>query len=458
VLTTLVGAILLRIASGWDGEDGSAQTGTSGPVVNCSTTCILDLILDTCWSQNPTLRRFQIDILVELVENETWHVLEVESSCTDIVGWALALLEHPQTREPECCKILGVISHVLRTRSFVSSPQHSHRPRSVKPFSRREKPEEPRKDFFLELAALAFPLVLATLENKSENVRLKATETLGDFLPLLQPDSLDEKLTEDGSIVSEAHKQFNAIPLLQQDDPSVRNIRGEVCHALYPLGVDEGERWYATTASGLLRPEGVFFSSSKVSHNLWFYEPRVRWKPLHPRHRRLTKRMQTLPPVCNAWSSLVQDFSEFRFIQVSASVDIRIDRAFWGRGNAVRLNRQGRSTRNSAVVTQISMRRKDTARTLQRRIFRNIAYTLPEERANGGCSPRLPPKHRDALTTQDKVFVERVRQPRMTEDTNRNHSRENLRDLTSSLLILWLNLCTGSFGWCSGTLRLWARE
>ena len=204
VLTTLVGAILLRIAGHWDFHEDRTQTGTSRPVAIGSTPCILDLTLDTCWNKTPTLRQFQVDIIVALMENDTWRLLEAESSYMDIMELTLGLLEDPQTQELECCKILGVVSLALQIPGLVSSRLQAHRPQSVTPFSRREESEQSQEGVHFKLAALAFPSVLAKLDDKSESVRLKAVETLGDFLPLVQPGGTDEDLTEDGAVTSAA--------------------------------------------------------------------------------------------------------------------------------------------------------------------------------------------------------------------------------------------------------------
>eukprot|EP00903_Cladosiphon_okamuranus_P014433 g13393.t1 len=58
---------------------------------------------------------------------------------------------------------------------------------TVTPFSRREKSEEPSESYS-KFVALAFPLVLSKIEDECDSVRLKAMQTLGGFLPVIQPD------------------------------------------------------------------------------------------------------------------------------------------------------------------------------------------------------------------------------------------------------------------------------
>lgn len=92
-------------------------------------------------------------------------------------------LEDPQKHEQECCDILSLVSHVVHAHSDA----HGNSLR-VTPFSRREKHEVPSESFS-KLAALAFRLVLAKIEDKRDGVRLEAMQMLGVFLPLIQPDS-----------------------------------------------------------------------------------------------------------------------------------------------------------------------------------------------------------------------------------------------------------------------------
>lgn len=99
----------------------------------------------------------------------------------DIMAAILGLLEHPQTQQQQCCDVLSLVSQVLQTPRFESL--HSHVDNSS--VSQGENLEE----LECSMAADAFPSVLSRLDDRSDDVRRKAIQTLGDFLPFVQPDS-----------------------------------------------------------------------------------------------------------------------------------------------------------------------------------------------------------------------------------------------------------------------------
>ena len=137
---------------------------------------MLDLILNSCWTKNPALRQRQVEIISVLMARQTWRPSE------DMLAALSDHLEHLKNQEQECCEILSLVSHVIRTRSDAYG--NSLR---VTPFARREKIDEPSESFS-KLAALAFPLILAKIENSSDSVCMKPIQTLEGFLPLIQPD------------------------------------------------------------------------------------------------------------------------------------------------------------------------------------------------------------------------------------------------------------------------------
>lgn len=180
VLAGLVGTVLLIIAPFWEYEDG--PTPATRSTINESTPegsirCTLDLVLNSCWAKTPTLRQRQMEIFSALVGRQTWRPSE------DMLAALSGRLEYPQQQEQECYEILSLVSCAVR----VFSDAHGNSSR-VTPLSRRQKSVEPSESFS-KLAALAFPLVLAKIEDESLRVRLKAMQTLEYFLPLIQPDS-----------------------------------------------------------------------------------------------------------------------------------------------------------------------------------------------------------------------------------------------------------------------------
>lgn len=180
ILTTLVGAVLLRTVNVWECDEDPTQAARSTinePVAESSARCMLDLILSSCWKKTPALRQRQMEIITVLAGRKSWRPSE------DILAAISGHLEHLQTQEQEYCEVLSLVSHVVRA----FSDALGNRPR-VTSLSRREESEEPSESLS-KLAALAFPLVLAKIEDESDSVRLKAMQTLGGFLPIIQPDS-----------------------------------------------------------------------------------------------------------------------------------------------------------------------------------------------------------------------------------------------------------------------------
>lgn len=179
VLTTLVSTILLRIANVWECDDDptqAARSTTNEPAPEGPVPCLLNLILNSCWMKTPSLCRRQREIIMALMGRNTWRPSE------DVLAALLGRLEHAHIQE--CCGILSLVSHVVR--AFADT--HGNSPR-VTPFSGREKSQEPSESLST-IAALAFPLVLAKIEDESNSVRLSAMQTLAGILLLIQPDSI----------------------------------------------------------------------------------------------------------------------------------------------------------------------------------------------------------------------------------------------------------------------------
>lgn len=166
---------------------------------------MLDLMLNSCWTKTPVLRQRQVEIISALMERQTWRPSE------DMLAALSDSLEHPQQQEQKCCELLSLVSYVV----LDLSGSHGNSPR-VTPFSRREKSEEP-SERSSKLAALAFPLVLSKIEDKSDSVRLKAMQTLGGFIPVIQPDIPGSELpySEAGTSPAVASDRYN---------PSIPNI------------------------------------------------------------------------------------------------------------------------------------------------------------------------------------------------------------------------------------------
>ncbi|CAM9154418.1 unnamed protein product, partial [Pylaiella littoralis] len=185
VLTTVVGTLLLRAINAWRCGDPStrlARSPRSAPVVSY----LLDLGLQNCWSKTPSLRRYQMEIIVAFMENKTWrHLLSTCPSDTEhilmgIMAPILVLLEHPETQQQQRCEVLSLISQVLQAPRFKFMNPCVKNPDIL----RREEPGK----LECTMAADAFPTVLARLDDRSDDVARKAIQTLGDLLPFVQPE------------------------------------------------------------------------------------------------------------------------------------------------------------------------------------------------------------------------------------------------------------------------------
>lgn len=199
VLTNLVGAFLLRIVSVWECDEDPTQAARSAineSVSEDSSRCMLHLILNSCWKKTPALRQRQMEILAALMGRKSRR--PSEKMLAAISGH----LEHPQTQEQECCEILSLVSHVVRAFSDVNGKS----PR-VTPFSRREKFEGPSESLS-KLAALAFPLALANIEDERDSVRLQAVQTLEGFLSLIRPDSTGSEADTSTAINSDRYTVY----------------------------------------------------------------------------------------------------------------------------------------------------------------------------------------------------------------------------------------------------------
>ncbi|CAM9489910.1 unnamed protein product, partial [Scytosiphon promiscuus] len=191
VLSTVV-ARVLRTVNVWKcrNDPMEAARKTSEVKSEFFARFMLELCLHPCWCTTPLLRRCQMDNLGEIIENASWRQFLSTSSSqsgfaiTDIMSAVLGLLDHQQTKHQECCNLLSLVSQVLRMSKTTDSQVHAHR-RSVLPFSRREQPLQVQ---FSNMAASAFPRVLARADDPSDDVRQSAIKALEDVISFVQPD------------------------------------------------------------------------------------------------------------------------------------------------------------------------------------------------------------------------------------------------------------------------------
>lgn len=94
----------------------------------------------------------------------------------DIMAPIVSLLEHPQTQQQQHCEVLSLISQVLQAPRF----------KPVDPNVNNSSQRESTEGLGHAMSAYAFPSVLARLDDKSNDVRQKAVQTLGDLLPFVQ--------------------------------------------------------------------------------------------------------------------------------------------------------------------------------------------------------------------------------------------------------------------------------
>ena len=200
----LVSPLVLRLVTVWECVDDSAHATKSAynEFMEENSGQLLGLGLDVCWRNAPPLRRCSLEIIMAFTENTAWQT--VLSTCpstataatTDIMEAVLGHLGCPKISPQDSCKALSIISRILRTFGFKRCRQqaYSHR---LDPFSRRkyENSSISSSDGVdcSALAADAYPSVVAKLDDSSENVRLLALETLGEFLPFLHPDEDDHQ-------------------------------------------------------------------------------------------------------------------------------------------------------------------------------------------------------------------------------------------------------------------------
>lgn len=159
--------------------------------------CVLGLSLDACWGKTSTLRQSKLDILGELMESKAWHVLlydrpaEAAATVTDVMATLLEFLANPRSTPKETCRCLETISQVLRTFGSVRSGTATYN-LALTPFSRRKvvAPRTPVRNLDHDtIVADNYPTVLTRLNDSNEDVRRHALQTLGDFLPFVDPDS-----------------------------------------------------------------------------------------------------------------------------------------------------------------------------------------------------------------------------------------------------------------------------
>lgn len=206
MLTALVSPLALRLVSVWECVEDPAHTTNSvyNKFMEENSRTLLDLGLDTCWRKSPPLRRCSLEMIVAFTENTAWQTLlststsRARDAATDIMEAVLGHLGCPHISSEDCCKALSVVSRILRTFAFTRCRQHAYSPTSrLKPFSRRKNGKSttsPSDEVDCSaLAADAYPSVVAKLDDSSENVRLLALETLGEFLPFVQPDGDDNQ-------------------------------------------------------------------------------------------------------------------------------------------------------------------------------------------------------------------------------------------------------------------------
>lgn len=192
-----MGVVLLRMINVWEyARENEQSTGSEYSVVmgnNART--ILDLGLHPCWSKSLRLRQVMIDFMAAFAHNEAWREFissrpqEASVAVMDIKTKVIDLLGNPQTPSESAGILLTIVSQILRTSGFLSPEFSSHGGRLL-PFSRREgsgsntQPPQGYRSFATKL----YPLVLARLDDNTESVRIRAVETLGDFLHVIPPD------------------------------------------------------------------------------------------------------------------------------------------------------------------------------------------------------------------------------------------------------------------------------
>lgn len=152
---------------------------------------------------------------------------EASAAAQSIVATVVDLVGRPQVCVDGTCKALAVVSRILHTQGCggVESRACS---RALTPFSRREvvvagrPPAEGLNGS--AIVTEAYPCVLAKLDDKSEDVRLCALQTLGEFIPFIRSDGVgyqrqlpDEKLRFDDCEVTttESHDTAGADRLVR---------------------------------------------------------------------------------------------------------------------------------------------------------------------------------------------------------------------------------------------------
>lgn len=195
----LVSPLALRLLTVWECTEDPAHTtkNTYNKFMEENSRQLLDMGLDVCWRSTPHLRRCGLKMIVAFTENTAWRTFlsscpsTVTAAATDIMEAVLGHLGCPQISSEDSCKALSVVSWILCTFGFKRCRQQAYSPR-LEPFSRRKngKSSMSASDGVdcSALAADAYPYVVAKLDDSSENVRLLALETLGEFLPFVQPD------------------------------------------------------------------------------------------------------------------------------------------------------------------------------------------------------------------------------------------------------------------------------
>lgn len=185
------------MVNAWESARENEQSKGSeyNVVIENNARTILDLGLHPCWSKSPRLRKVMIDFLAALAHNMAWRGFmssrpqEASIAVMNIRNKVIDLLGHPQTSSESAGVLLETISPILRTSGFLSPEFPSHVGQLL-PFSKRKgsdsntQPLHDHRSFATEL----YPLVLARLHDNTEFVRIRAVETLGDFLHVISPD------------------------------------------------------------------------------------------------------------------------------------------------------------------------------------------------------------------------------------------------------------------------------
>lgn len=198
----LVAPVVTRIITVWvcvkNDEPKTVQDYDS--TVTSNAWRLINLCLDTCWGTNPRLRRAKTNLLVAFAENDAGgHFLssnpdEAPAAVEQVLTAIVDLLGHRQKSSEDTCTLLTLISLTLRTLDLEKTGCRNNA--RLTPFAKRKTvgcvPKRARL-LHADMATRAYQLVLARLDDTSEDVRLRALEALGTFLLILPPDEAIEQ-------------------------------------------------------------------------------------------------------------------------------------------------------------------------------------------------------------------------------------------------------------------------